>query len=134
MDAEQSSKCSLLKRVTENATFKRFALPNLGNSPFEESYLRFTQNPVVLAIKTALESLERKIRSFVFHRRCTWKIGYWVTRYVGKLRKTTMRNAQELSIALGPGHRLELETPVERNRPYGLRKSFSHCGCGEEKM
>jgi hypothetical protein len=54
MDAEQEAG-ALLKRLIDSATFKRFALPNLVvDSPSEESYVQFTQNSLVLAIKTAL--------------------------------------------------------------------------------
>jgi hypothetical protein len=44
--------------MTENAMFKQLALPNLGASPSEEEkYLQLTLIPVVLAIKTALETI-----------------------------------------------------------------------------
>jgi hypothetical protein len=48
----------------------------------------------------------------------------WVTRYVDKLEKTTMRNAKDISSAVGPGLRPAFETPVERNRRYGLKEEF----------
>jgi hypothetical protein len=48
----------------------------------------------------------------------------WVTCYVGKLGKTTMRNAKDLSIAVGPGLRPVFETPVESNRGCDPEKEF----------
>jgi hypothetical protein len=57
MDAEQGTG-ALLKRMTNNATLKRFALPNLAvDSPAEESSVQFPQNPLELTIKIALEKL-----------------------------------------------------------------------------
>jgi hypothetical protein len=46
MDAEQGAG-ALLKQMTDNTTFKRFALPNIAvDSSSGESYVQFTQNPV----------------------------------------------------------------------------------------
>jgi hypothetical protein len=48
----------------------------------------------------------------------------WGTRYVGTLGKTSMRNAKDLTIAVGPGLRPEFETPVVKNRRYGPNEDF----------
>jgi hypothetical protein len=99
MDAEQGAG-ALLKRMTDNTTFKRFALPNIAvDSSSEESYVQFTQNPVVLAIKTALETLGTKDQKHRFSLASLLSMypQDWVTRYVDKLGKTTMRNAKDKS-------------------------------------
>jgi hypothetical protein len=86
--------------LSYNTTFKRFALPNIAvDSSSEESYVQFTQNPVVLAIKTALETLGTKDQKHRFSLASLLSMypQDWVTRYVDKLGKTTMRNAKDKS-------------------------------------
>jgi hypothetical protein len=62
----ESSQSNIVEVMTSIAigvapTFKRFALPNIAvGSSSEESCVQFTQNPVVLAIKSALEPLGTK--------------------------------------------------------------------------
>jgi hypothetical protein len=97
-DAEQGAS-ALLKRTTKNATFKRYALPNLANGKSGE-----------------LPSLKD-----------------WVTQYIDKLGRTTMRNAKNHAQAVGPGLRPEFETPVERNRRYGPKEEFLSLWLGQSE-
>jgi hypothetical protein len=82
-DAEQGAS-ALLKRMTENATFKRFALPNLAGGKCEESYLQFIKNPVVQAIKTSLKKLgttDKKLRLHLTSLLAMYPQD-WVTRHI----------------------------------------------------
>jgi hypothetical protein len=125
-DAEQGASAQL-KRMTEEATFERYALPNLvdGNKS-EESYLQFTKTPVVQAIKTSMGTLgtqDQKLRLKLASLLAMYPHD-WITQYIDKLGRATMRNAKDHAKALGPGLRPEFETPVERNRRYGPKEKF----------
>jgi hypothetical protein len=126
-DADKGAK-ALLKRMTENTAFKRFALPNLNldDGHSKESYLEFQRNPVVLAIKTALEKLgksNQKLRVSLASRLVLYPQD-WVTCFVDKLGKKTMSDAKDHAKAVGTGLRPEFETPVTRNRRCGPKEEY----------
>jgi hypothetical protein len=112
--------------MTENTTFKRFALPNLADGKSEESYLQFTSNPVVQAIKTSLEQLGKKDQKLRLELTSLLAMypQQWVTRYIDQLGRRTVRNATDHAKAVGPGLRPEVEMSVERNRRYGPKEVF----------
>jgi hypothetical protein len=124
-DVEQGAS-ALVKRMTDNPTFKRFALPNFAGGKSEDSYLRFIKNPVVQAIKTSLEKLGTKDQKLRLNLTSllTMYPQDWVTRHIGRLGRTTTRNAKDHAQAVGPGLRTEFETPVERNRRFGPKDEF----------
>jgi hypothetical protein len=127
-DADEGAK-ALLKRMTENKAFKRFALPNLDlddDGDSKESYLEFQKNPVVLAIKAALEKLgtsDQKLRVSLASLLAMYPQD-WVTGFVDKLGRKTMSDAKDHAKAVGAGLRPEFETPVTRNRRCGPQEDY----------
>jgi hypothetical protein len=70
-DAKEGA-ASLLRRMSDNPKFKRFALPNSDDS--SKSYEDWTKNPVVNSIKGALEALGRKTRRYA-NNSCRFLVG-----------------------------------------------------------
>jgi hypothetical protein len=115
---------ALLCRMTENPRFRKFALPDLDDS--QESYAKWTANPVVSAIKSALTTLGRRDQG-LREQLLSLVSGYpksWLQNHLG-VGRVLVNNAIDLASSVGPGmHPAVVKNWSEIGEPERRRSFF----------
>jgi hypothetical protein len=109
--------------MTENPRFRKFALPDLDDS--QESYAKWTANPVVSAIKSALTTLGRRDQG-LREQLLSLVSGYpksWLQNHLG-VGRVLVNNAIDLASSVGPGMHPAVVKKLERDRRTRKKEEF----------
>jgi hypothetical protein len=122
-DADKGAS-TLLRRMTENAKFRCFALPNSDETK-PNSYDEWTANPVVAAIKSALTKLgscDQQLREQLLSLLSDYPKS-WLKSYFG-VGRVVVNKAIDHANAYGPGLRPTVATKLSRDRKRGRKEEF----------